>query len=944
MSFSAIHIKGAREHNLKNLEVSIPRDVLTVVTGLSGSGKSTLAFDTLYSEAQRRFVESLSSYARQFLGLMEKPDVDAIEGLSPAIAIEQKTTGHNPRSTVGTITEIHDYLRLLFARIGTPTCYKCGRIISRQSIQDITDTVMALPEGDRFMVVAPVVTGRKGEFRDLWEKLRKDGFLRVVVDGVQFTLDEDIPLEKNKKHTVHVIVDRLVATTQLRSRLTETLETALKISVDGTVRIDRLNGEQMLFSEKNACPDCGISFETITPRMFSFNNPFGACAKCNGLGFLMEIDPVLCVPDSSLTLEEGAIVAWNGAGTVGSWNSQILTSVCKHFSIPLQVPFSKLSAKHRAILFNGSGRERIAMQWEARSSEGKGVFKRPFEGVIPNLIRRFRETSSEEIRRWIEGFMTQQVCPDCRGARLRPESLAVLVASRNIAEVSSWSISRAREFFAKIALSKKETIIARQILKEIRQRLDFLNNVGLSYITLGRAAATLSGGESQRIRLATQIGSQLTGVMYILDEPSIGLHPRDTEKLIGTLKNLRDLGNTIIVIEHDRETMMVADHLIDVGPGAGVHGGTIVAQGTPEEVAHHPKSLTGAYLSGRKRIPVPKKRRTGNGLVLGVHGAGGNNLKSVSADFPLGTLICVTGVSGSGKSSLVNQTLYPALQRKLHRSKVTILPFEKLTGVENIDKVIAIDQSPIGKTPRSNPATYTKTLDQIRSIFSQLQESKIRGYTPGRFSFNVKGGRCETCEGDGLLRIEMHFLPDVYVQCESCGGKRYNRETLEITYKGKNIADILAMTVDEALLFFSKIAVIKSKIEVLSRVGLGYIRLGQPANTLSGGEAQRIKLAAELSKRSTGQTLYILDEPTTGLHFEDIRMLLAVLQELVDKGNTVIVIEHNTDVIKCADHLIDLGPEGGDAGGTLVASGTPEQIARNRKSYTGRYLREALNT
>ena len=944
MSFSAIHIKGAREHNLKNVEVSIPRDVLTVITGLSGSGKSTLAFDTLYSEAQRRFVESLSSYARQFLGLMEKPDVDVIEGLSPAIAIEQKTTGHNPRSTVGTITEIHDYLRLLFARIGIPTCYKCGKVISRQTVQDITDTVMSLPEGDRFMVVSPVVTGRKGEFRDLWEKLRKDGFLRVVVDSSPYTLDEEIPLDKNKKHSVYVVVDRLVNTKQLRPRLTETLETALKISVDGTVRIDRVNGEQILFSEKNACPDCGISFETITPRMFSFNNPFGACARCNGLGFLMEIDPALCVPDPSLTLEEGAIVAWNGAGTVGSWNSQILTSVCNHFSIPLQVPFSKLGAKHRGILFNGSGRERIAMQWEARSSEGKGVFKRPFEGVIPNLIRRYRETSSEEIRRWIEGFMTQQGCPDCKGARLRPESLAVLLDKKNIAEVSSWSISRARKFFGGLTLSKKETLIARQILKEVNQRLDFLNNVGLSYITLSRAASTLSGGEAQRIRLATQIGSQLTGVMYILDEPSIGLHPRDTEKLIGTLKNLRDLGNTIIVIEHDRETMMVADHLIDVGPGAGVHGGTIVAQGTPAEIAKHPRSLTGAYLSGKRNIVSPKSRRQGNGQSIQMRGASGNNLKKVQVDFPLGTMICVTGVSGSGKSSLINQTLYPSLQRHLYRSKVTTLPVERISGIENIDKVIAIDQSPIGKTPRSNPATYTKTLDLIRTIYSQLPESKIRGYTPGRFSFNVKGGRCETCEGDGLLRIEMHFLPDVYVPCETCSGKRYNRETLEITYKGKNISDILAMTVDEALLFFSKIATIKNKLTVLSRVGLGYIRLGQPANTLSGGEAQRIKLAAELAKRSTGQTLYILDEPTTGLHFEDIKMLLAVLQELVDKGNTVIVIEHNTDVIKCADYIIDLGPEGGDAGGTLVAVGTPEEIAGNRTSYTGRFLKEVLKS
>jgi excinuclease ABC subunit A len=939
MHISDIYIKGAREHNLKNLELSIPRGVFTVITGLSGSGKSSLAFDTLYSEAQRRFVESLSAYARQFLGLMEKPDVDVIEGLSPAIAIEQKSTGHNPRSTVGTITEIHDYLRLMFARIGTPTCYRCGRVISRQTIQEITDEVMSLPKNDRFIIVSPAVSGRKGEYRELLAKLRKDGFLRVIVDDIHYTLDEEITLDKNRKHSIYVIVDRLVNTPDIKNRLSETLETAFRISVDGTVKVERVSGETMVFSEKNACPDCGIAIEALSPRMFSFNNPFGACGKCHGLGFLMEIDPDLCVPDTSVSLKDGAIVAWNGAATLGSWNSQILNSVCSHFSIPADIPFGKLTKKQRNILFHGSGKEQITMKWEARSTEGKGFFKRPFEGVVPNLLRRYRETSSEEVRKWIETFMTQQQCPECKGTRFRPETLAVKINGFSIADVSSWSIEKTGEFFKNVTLSNKDRKIAHQVLKEVRQRLEFLINVGLSYLTLSRTAATLSGGEAQRIRLATQIGSQLTGVMYILDEPSIGLHPRDTAKLLSTLKKLRDLGNTIIVIEHDRETMLAADQLIDIGPGAGIHGGTIVAQGTPQEVAAHPESLTGWYLAGKRKIPVPANRRTGNGTRIELEGARGNNLKNISVSIPLGMLVCVTGVSGSGKSTLINQTLHPVLQQRLYRSKVAALPFRKISGSENIDKVIAIDQSPIGRTPRSNPATYTKTLDQIRQIFASLPESKIRGYAPGRFSFNVKGGRCETCEGDGLIRIEMHFLPDVYVPCESCSGKRYNRETLEIQYKGKTIADILSMTVDEALLFFGRIASIRSKLQVLSQVGLGYIRLGQPANTLSGGEAQRIKLAAELSKRSTGKTLYILDEPTTGLHFEDILMLMSVIQELVNKGNTVVVIEHNLDVIKCADYIIDLGPEGGDAGGRVVATGSPEEIMQVKKSYTGKYLR-----
>lgn len=937
-----IVIKGAREHNLKNIDVTIPRNSLTVITGLSGSGKSSLAFDTLYSEGQRRFVESLSAYARQFLGLMEKPDVDSIDGLSPAISIEQKTTGRNPRSTVGTITEIHDYLRLLFARIGIPTCYKCGKTISRQTVQEITDRVMELPEGTKFQILAPAVSGRKGEYRELFEKLQKDGFLRVIVDRITYTLDEQIPLDKNKKHSIDVVVDRLISSPKIQSRLTDSLETALKLSTNGTVKISRAGNEDLVFSEQLTCPDCGVSYEEITPRMFSFNNPFGACESCSGLGYLLEIDPDLCVPDQSLSIRQGAIVPWNGASTQGSWNNQILTSVCNHFRIPLDKPFSSVAEKHRKILFYGSGDEKITMQWEAASREGKGQFKRTFEGVIPNLLRRYKETTSEDIRQWIESFMTQRQCPTCKGSRLRKESLSILVGGRNIAEISSVSIHDCASFFDSLKLKGKEEKIAFQILKEIRQRIDFLRNVGLSYLTLSRGASTLSGGEAQRIRLATQIGSRLTGVIYILDEPSIGLHPRDNSKLLDTLVALRDLGNTVVVIEHDKETMLSADHLIDIGPGAGVHGGKIVSQGTPSQVCADRSSLTGAYLSGRREIPLPATRRKGNGSFLTLKGASGNNLKNIDVTFPLGMLVCVTGVSGSGKSSLVNQTLYPALAKIIYRSKTHPLPFQKITGLEHIDKVIDINQSPIGRTPRSNPATYTKIMDQIRNLFASLPESKIRGYTPSRFSFNVKGGRCESCEGDGVLKIEMHFLPDVYVQCESCKGRRYNRETLEVLYKNKSIADVLNMTVDEALLFFDKISAIKSRLSVLSQVGLGYIHLGQPANTLSGGEAQRIKLASELSRRATGRTLYILDEPTTGLHFEDILMFMNVIKELVDKGNSVIIIEHNLDVIKCADYVIDLGPEGGDGGGKIVASGTPEQISANPRSITGKYLKSAI--
>jgi excinuclease ABC subunit A len=938
MQIRDIVIKGAREHNLKNIDVTIPRNSLTVITGLSGSGKSSLAFDTLYSEGQRRFVESLSAYARQFLGLMEKPDVDSIDGLSPSIAIEQKTTGHNPRSTVGTITEIHDYLRLLFARAGTPTCYKCGKVITRQSVQEITDQILSLAEGTRFQILAPLVSGRKGEYASLFEKLRKDGYVRVRVDKNVYSLDEEIPLEKTKKHSIDVVVDRLQIAESIRVRLTDSLETALKMSTNGTVIIDVIGKEELVFSEVLACADCGISYNELSPRMFSFNNPFGACEHCNGLGVQLDIDQKLCVPDETKSIQDGAIVPWNGAATQGSWNNQILHSVCGHFNIPIDKPFNKLTAKQKNILLNGSGDELILMQWEAQSREGRGEFKRKFEGVIPNLLRRYKETNSEDIRKWIESFMVQSCCSVCKGARLKKESLAIKIDTKNIAELSWMAIDELRGFFDTLVLNERQKIIAKQVLKEIIQRLDFLKNVGLSYLTLSRAAMTLSGGEAQRIRLATQIGSRLTGVIYILDEPSIGLHPRDNTKLLNALIALRDLGNTVVVIEHDMETMLASDCLIDIGPGAGVHGGEVIACATPQEVMKNEKSLTGKYLSGKKHIAYPSSRRKGNGNVLTINGATGNNLKNVDTSIPLGMLVCITGVSGSGKSSLINRTLFPALQRELYGSKVDPLPYKSISGLKFLDKVIDIDQSPIGRTPRSNPATYTKTLDIIRDIYASLPESKIRGYQSGRFSFNVKGGRCETCEGDGVIRIEMHFLPDVYVQCEACGGKRFNRETLEMLYKGKSIADILEMTVDEALVFFDKLSMVKNKLEVLSRVGLGYIKLGQPANTLSGGEAQRIKLTAELAKRATGNTLYILDEPTTGLHFEDIRMFMSVIQELVDKGNSVLVIEHNLDVIKCADYIIDLGPEGGNGGGRIVATGSPEELVQNKASITGEYL------
>jgi excinuclease ABC subunit A len=942
MQLKDIVIKGAREHNLKNIDVTIPRNSLTVITGLSGSGKSSLAFDTLYSEGQRRYVESLSAYARQFLGLMEKPDVDSIEGLSPAISIEQKTASHNPRSTVGTTTEIHDYLRLLFARIGAPTCYKCGRPITRQTVQEITDGVLGLAQGTKFQILSPVVSARKGEYKDLFEKLSKDGFVRVRVDGIIYTLDEQIPLDKNKKHTVEVVIDRLVNTGSIKARLVDSLETALKLSTNGTVLIDLIDKEPIVFSELLACPHCSVSYDELSPRMFSFNNPFGACETCHGLGYLLEIDPDLVVPDPSLTLLAGAIVPWNAATTMGSWNHQILLSVCRHFSIPVDKPYKSLSDQQKRTLLYGAGDEKILMKWQPRSGDGFGQFRKNFEGVVPNLLRRYRESASEEIRRWIEAYMTQRSCPACKGARLRKESLAVYVAGSNIAQLSHMSIDNLKRFFKTISLTKRNEQIAKQILKEIGARLEFLENVGLSYLSLERGSSSLSGGESQRIRLATQIGSRLTGVTYILDEPSIGLHPRDNGKLLDTLVSLRDLGNTVVVIEHDKDTMKAADWVLDIGPGAGVHGGRLVACGTPKEIMANPASLTGLYLSGKKSIPVPTRRRKSDGRTLEISGASGNNLKNIDVSFPLGLLVCVTGVSGSGKSTLVNQTLYPTLAKKLYGAKIPGLPCRQVKGLAHLDKVIDIDQSPIGRTPRSNPATYTKTFDHIRTLFTMLPESKIRGYSPGRFSFNVKGGRCESCQGDGVIKIEMHFLPDVYVECETCRGKRYNRETLEITFKGKTIADVLDMTVDEALTFFDRIPPIKSKLSVLSQVGLGYIHLGQQATTLSGGEAQRIKLATELAKRATGQTMYILDEPTTGLHFEDILMLMSVIGDLVDKGNTVIVIEHNLDVVKCADWIIDLGPEGGDRGGQVVATGSPEDIARNQNSATGIYLKPYL--
>ncbi|MCK4404570.1 MAG: excinuclease ABC subunit UvrA [candidate division Zixibacteria bacterium] len=937
MGENFIRIKGAREHNLKNIDLKIPRDKLVVITGLSGSGKSSLAFDTIYAEGQRRYVESLSAYARQFLGMMEKPDVDFIEGLSPAVSIEQRSSGKNPRSTVGTVTEIYDYLRLLYARVGTPYCYKCGRKISQQTIEQIVDHTLSLPKGKKIQILAPLVKGRKGEYKEVFDQIRKEGFIRARVDGKIMEVEGEIKLEKYKKHNIEVVVDRLMVNKKIAKRLADSLETALKLG-SGMVMVDVVGKGELLFSEHYACVHCGISYEELSPRMFSFNSPYGACPTCSGLGTKMEIDSDLVVPDPSISIAHGAIASWGDP--IGSWYYHKLKSIAEHYKFSLYVPFVKLSQEVKKIILYGTGSEELRFRWE--NEEGKGEYYGSFEGVIPNLERRYRQTESGAVREWIEKYMRILPCPDCDGARLKKESLSVKVGNLNIAELTEFSIKEAGRFFSNLKLSSREQQIAKQILKEIRERLGFLVDVGLDYLTLDRRSASLSSGEAQRIRLATQIGSRLVGVLYILDEPSVGLHQRDNKRLLGTLLGLRDLGNTVMVVEHDRETIETADHVIDLGPGAGKDGGWVVAQGTPETIKRSKKSLTGKYLSGRLSIPLPPKRRNGNGAFLSIIGARGNNLKRIRVDFPLGVVICVTGVSGSGKSTLINETIYRILAQHFYYSKLAPLEYESVAGLENVDKVINIDQSPIGRTPRSNPATYTGVFTPIRDLFAMLPEAKVRGYRPGRFSFNVRGGRCEACEGDGIIKIEMHFLPDVYVPCEVCKSKRYNRETQEIKYKGKNIADVLDMTVDEAYEFFANIPKIKRKLKTLKDVGLGYIHLGQPATTLSGGEAQRVKLSTELSKVSTGRTFYILDEPTTGLHFEDIKMLLGVLNKLVDMGNTVLVIEHNLDVIKTTDFIIDLGPEGGDEGGRVVATGTPEEVAKVPKSYTGRFLKKIL--
>ena len=937
-----LHVKGAREHNLKNIDVRIPRNSLTVITGLSGSGKSSLAFDTIYAEGQRRYVESLSAYARQFLGLMEKPDVDFIEGLSPAISIEQKGTPKNPRSTVGTITEVYDYLRLLFARIGVPHCVQCGQPITQQTVEQIVDSALSFPEGSRLMVLAPLVRGKKGEHREIILEVIREGFVRLRVDGEVVEAGPEIKLDKKKKHSIEAVVDRLIVKPKSKRRLADSVETALKIA-NGTVLIN-ISKKDLLFSEQFACLNCSISYEEPSPRLFSFNSPFGACKVCDGLGQKMEISPDLVLPDRSLSISEGAIHPWGGA-EMANWYRYQLRGVANHYGFKFSTPFRKLTREAQDVILYGSQGKDIKIEYEHASGKGKasGVYEAPFEGVIPHLERRYRQTESSGVRQWIENYMSISSCPGCHGARLRPEALSVIIDRETIDSVTEMSIKKAAAFFKNIKLTKRQQTIGRQILKEIRERLGFLCDVGLDYLTLSRAASTLSGGEAQRIRLATQIGSRLVGVLYILDEPSVGLHQRDNHKLLNMLTELRDIGNTVLVVEHDRQTIERADYVVDLGPGAGVHGGSVVASGRPAAIRRTRKSITGQYLSGDRVIETPKTRREPNGKLLTLSGATGNNLKRVKAEIPLGTLVAVTGVSGSGKSTLINETLYRVLARRFYHSRKMPLPYGSITGLEHVDKVIDIDQSPIGRTPRSNPATYTGVFTFIRDLFASLTESKARGYLPGRYSFNVKGGRCEACAGDGIIKIEMHFLPDVYVPCEICKGKRYNRETLEVTFKGKSISDVLDMTVDEALSFFDNIPRIKKKLLTLMNVGLGYIHLGQQATTLSGGEAQRVKLATELSKLATGRTFYILDEPTTGLHFEDIRMLLTVLNELVERGNTVVVIEHNLDVIKTADWIIDLGPEGGDDGGRIIATGTPEEVARNPKSYTGRFLRQTLS-
>ena len=937
-----IIVKGARANNLKNIDVTIPRDKLVVMTGVSGSGKSSLAFDTIYAEGQRRYVESLSSYARMFLGQMDKPDVDYIEGLSPAISIDQKTTSKNPRSTVGTVTEIYDYLRLLWARAGTPHCPNCGKEIRQQTIDQIIDQVLALPEGTRIQVMAPVIRGKKGEHAKVFEEAKRSGYVRVRVDGNLYELDEEIKLEKNKKHSIEIIVDRLIIRPDIRQRLTDSVETAAKFS-GGLVIVNLLREEKDLsFSQNYACEDCGISMEELTPRMFSFNNPFGACPTCTGLGNQLKADPALIVQDGEKSILDGAIQAsgWNNIRGDGI-SRMYFDALSKKYKFSLTEPWNSLSDEAKNIILYGTKGETLELHYD--QPRGKGVLKQAFEGICNNIERRYKETQSDASRKELEELMSECPCPDCQGRRLRKESLAVTVGEKNIYEFTTLSVEDALIWMDGLTLTEQQMLIADRILKEIRSRLGFLKSVGLGYLTLARSAGTLSGGESQRIRLATQIGSSLMGVLYILDEPSIGLHQRDNDKLLATLKNLRDLGNSLIVVEHDEDTMRAADYLIDIGPGAGVHGGQVVAAGTPAEVMANPDSLTGQYLSGKKKIEVPAVRRPGNGKVLKVIGAAENNLRHIDVEFPLGTFTVVTGVSGSGKSSLVNEVLFKRLGAELMRMKVRPGKCDRIEGMEYLDKVVNIDQSPIGRTPRSNPATYTGLFNDIRDLFASTQEAKSRGYGQGRFSFNVRGGRCEACSGDGLLKIEMHFLPDIFVPCEVCKGRRYNRETLEVRYKGKNIADVLDMTVDEALDFFSALPKLKKRLQTLQDVGLGYVKLGQPSTELSGGEAQRVKLATELSKQATGKTIYILDEPTTGLHSDDVRKLLEVLQRLVDAGNTVVVIEHNLDVIKCADHLIDLGPEGGDGGGTIVVTGTPEEVAACPVSFTGQYLKRMLN-
>jgi excinuclease ABC subunit A len=937
MAHENIVIKGACEHNLKCIDVTIPRDRLVVITGISGSGKSTLAFDTIYAEGQRRYVESLSAYARQFLEQMEKPDVESIEGLSPAISIEQKTTSKNPRSTVGTVTEIYDYLRLLFARVGTPHCYSCGKPITAQTVSQMVDQVMVMAEGTKLQLLSPMIRGRKGEYRKELQQLRKDGFTRVIVDGGQYELADEIVLDKNKKHDIDIVVDRLIVKPGIERRLADSFETALN-HAEGIAKVQIIDGDTILFSEALACIDCGISYPEMTPRMFSFNNPYGACPDCTGLGTRMYFDADLVVPNPELSIREGAIAPWEKR--LSGWYHLTLEALAKAYKFDIRTPFRELPQPARDVILSGSRGEKIEFWWEEDGGR-RHTYQKEFEGVLNNLERRYRESESEHVREELEKYMNVMPCPTCEGARLKKEALFVLVGGRNIREVTALSIKDCLEFFASLALTDKEAEIARRILKEIRERLHFLVNVGLDYLSLDRTAGTLSGGEGQRIRLATQIGSSLVGVLYILDEPSIGLHQRDNSRLLLTLKHLRDIGNTVLVVEHDEETILEADHVIDMGPGAGIHGGEVVAQGSPAEIMANAASLTGKYLSGELTIAVPGKRRAAE-KHLTIAGASENNLKDVTVKIPLGVMTCVTGVSGSGKSTLVIDTLHKVLGQRLYRSKEKAGAVRDVLGLEQLDKVINIDQSPIGRTPRSNPATYTGVFADIRDIFAQLPESKVRGYKPGRYSFNVKGGRCEACSGDGIIKIEMHFLPDVYVQCEVCKGARYNRETLEVRFKGKSIAEVLDMTVSQALEFMAAIPRVKNKLKTLEEVGLGYIKLGQSATTLSGGEAQRVKLAKELSKRATGRTIYILDEPTTGLHFHDIAKLLEVLQKLVAGGNTIVVIEHNLDVIKTADWLIDLGPEGGDRGGEIVAVGTPEQVAKVTRSYTGQFLRKLL--